>query len=125
MRLLRTVMSWFWSNMQWLLVEGYAGGNARRGAAGARLRRGNASLRRDVQPGKGASPMDDSERGKPASFDRRTGEVHGSGSGAGGGGNPDEDYDQDPESGSGKEDFGRPRRAAESVDRPIDPDEGT
>src|SRR3954451_6890328 len=69
--------------------------------------------------------MDESERGKPASFDRRTGAVHGSGSGAGGGGNPDEDYDQDPESGSGKEDFGRPRRAAESVDRPIDPDEGT
>ncbi len=68
--------------------------------------------------------MDESERGKPASFDPRTGEVHGSGSGAGGGGNPDEDYDQDPENGSGKEDFGRPRPAAEAVDRPIDPDEG-
>jgi hypothetical protein len=68
--------------------------------------------------------MDDSERGKPAGFDRRTGEVHGSGSGAGGGGNPDEDYDQDPENGSGKEGFGRPRPAAQSVRRPIDPDEG-
>ena len=69
--------------------------------------------------------MSESERGKPASFDRRTGEVHGSGSGAGGSGNPDEDYDQDPENGSGKEDFGRPRPASESVSRPIDPDEGT
>ena len=42
-----------------------------------------------------------SERGKHASFDRNTGEVHGSGSGAGGGGNPDEDYDSDPNSGGG------------------------
>jgi hypothetical protein len=39
------------------------------------------------------------ERGKPAGFDPRTGEVHGSGSGAGGGGNPDEDYDDDPAAG--------------------------
>jgi hypothetical protein len=68
--------------------------------------------------------MDDSERGKPASFDSRTGEVHGSGSGAGGGGNPDEDYDQDPENGSGKEHAGKPRPAGGSLDRPIDPDEG-
>jgi hypothetical protein len=68
--------------------------------------------------------MDESERGKPATFDRRTGEVHGSGSGAGGGGNPDEDYDQDPENGSGKEDFGRPRQIEEGARRPIDPDEG-
>jgi hypothetical protein len=68
--------------------------------------------------------MDDSERGKPASFDRRTGAVHGSGSGAGGGGNPDEDYDQDPENGSGKEHVGKPRPAAEAAVRPIDPDEG-
>jgi hypothetical protein len=50
----------------------------------------------------------DSERGKPASFDRRTGEVHGSGSGAGGGGNPNEDYDQDPMAGAGGEDSGVP-----------------
>jgi len=35
------------------------------------------------------------ERGKRASFDRRTGEVHGSGSGAGRDGNTDEDYDSD------------------------------
>ena len=43
------------------------------------------------------------ERGKRASFDRKTGEVHGSGSGAGGGGNPAEDYDSDPNSGGGAE----------------------
>ena len=38
---------------------------------------------------------EDGDRGKPASFDRRTGEV--SGSGAGTGNNPDagEDYDSD------------------------------
>ena len=42
------------------------------------------------------------ERGERASFDRRTGEVHGSGSGAGGSGNPAEDYDQDPKGGSGE-----------------------
>jgi hypothetical protein len=42
-----------------------------------------------------------SERGKRASFDRRTGAVHGSGSNAGGKGNPDEDYDQDAPAGSG------------------------
>jgi hypothetical protein len=47
--------------------------------------------------------MADKERGKPASFDRRTGEVHGSGSGAGGEGNPDEDYDADPMAGAGAE----------------------
>lgn len=41
-----------------------------------------------------------SERGKRASFDRRTGEVHGSGSGAGGG-NPGEDYDSDSSAGAG------------------------
>jgi hypothetical protein len=54
-----------------------------------------------------------SERGKPARFDRRTGEVHGSGSGAGGEGNRHEDYDQDSMAGSGAEPDGtqpvRPR----------------
>ena len=54
------------------------------------------------------------ERGRPASFDRRTGEVHGSGSGAGGEGTPGEDYDSDPMAGSGAEPDGgeaeRPRR---------------
>ena len=46
---------------------------------------------------------DSSERGKRATFDRRTGEVHGSGSGAGGEGNPNEDYDQDSSAGAGAE----------------------
>lgn len=49
------------------------------------------------------------ERGKPASLDRDTGEVHGSGSGAGGGGNPGEDYDSDPASGGGAEPQGGPK----------------
>jgi hypothetical protein len=57
------------------------------------------------------------ERGKPASFDPRSGEVHGSGSGAGGGGNRDEDYDDDSAAG-----FDR-RPAGEAVRRPNDPDE--
>ena len=64
------------------------------------------------------------ERGKPASFDRSSGEVHGSGSGAGGGGNPAEDYDGDPMGGAGAEPVGGPRDEDEAGDRPIDPDEG-
>jgi hypothetical protein len=68
--------------------------------------------------------MSDSERGRPASFDRRTGEVHGSGSGAGGSGNPDEDYDEDPISGGGDLPLGGPRPAGDAAERPIDPDEG-
>lgn len=55
---------------------------------------------------------DESERGRPATFDPRTGEVHGSGSGAGGGGNPGEDYDQDPKAGAGAEPPHGPRTAA-------------
>ena len=47
------------------------------------------------------------ERGRPASFDRRTGEVHGAGSGAGGN-NPAEDYDDDPISGGGSDPVGGP-----------------
>jgi hypothetical protein len=57
----------------------------------------------------------DSERGRPANFNPKTGEVHGSGSGAGGGGNPAEDYDQDPMAGAGAE----PAHGA----HPADPDE--
>ena len=64
------------------------------------------------------------ERGQPASFDPKTGEVHGSGSGAGGGGNPKEDYDQDPMAGAGAEPPHGPREAASAVRRPVDPDEG-
>ena len=67
---------------------------------------------------------DDSERGRPATFDRKSGEVHGSGSGAGGGGNPAEDYDQDSMGGSGAEPPHGPRSRDRGADRPIDADEG-
>jgi hypothetical protein len=66
----------------------------------------------------------DSERGKRASFDRRTGEVHGAGSGAGGEGHPGEDYDQDPMAGSGAEPLKGPRPASGAAGRAVDPDEG-
>ena len=64
----------------------------------------------------------DEERGRPASFDPVSGEVHGSGSGAGGG-NPGEDHDTDPMAGSGAEPEGGPRPASGGADRPIDKDE--
>lgn len=41
------------------------------------------------------------DRGKRATFDRKTGQVSGSGSGAGNGGVSDEDYDDDLSAGSG------------------------
>ncbi|HEY0111972.1 MAG TPA: hypothetical protein VGB59_02340 [Allosphingosinicella sp.] len=63
------------------------------------------------------------ERGKPASFDPDSGEVHGSGSGAGGG-NAGEDYDGDPMAGAGHEPSGAPRPADRADRRPVDPDEG-
>ncbi|HEX8644355.1 MAG TPA: hypothetical protein VF702_10640 [Allosphingosinicella sp.] len=66
----------------------------------------------------------ESERGKRATFDRETGEVHGSGSGAGGEGNPGEDYDKDPMAGAGAEPLKGPRPQGEAARRPIDPDEG-
>ena len=72
----------------------------------------------------GSGAPDGNERGRPASFDPKSGEVHGSGSGAGGGGNPNEDYDSDPMGGSGAEPEGGPRARDKAVDRPIDPDEG-
>ena len=64
------------------------------------------------------------ERGQPAGFDPKSGEVHGSGSGAGGGGTPGEDYDGDPMAGGGAEPVGAPRPRDQAVERPIDPDEG-
>lgn len=67
---------------------------------------------------------DDTERGRPATFDPGTGEVHGSGSGAGGGGNRGEDHDQDPMAGAGAEPPHGPRTAESAKDRRIDPDEG-
>lgn len=45
------------------------------------------------------------ERGRPAGFDPRSGEVRGSGAGAGGG-SPGEDYDRDPMAGSGAKPHG-------------------
>lgn len=65
-----------------------------------------------------------SERGKRASFDPKSGEVHGSGSGAGGGGSPHEDFDSDPMAGAGAEPPHGPRPIDEAADRPIDEDEG-
>lgn len=47
---------------------------------------------------------DGDQRGEPARFDRRTGEVTGSGSNAGAGGKPGEDYDQDTAGGGAKPD---------------------
>ena len=64
------------------------------------------------------------ERGKRASFDRATGEVHGSGSGAGGEGNPNEDYDSDPQAGGGADPMGAPRPIDEAERGPRDRLEG-
>lgn len=66
----------------------------------------------------------DDERGKRATFDPKSGEVHGSGSGAGGGGNPREDYDSDPMTGAGVPHEGGPRPIDQADTRPIDKDEG-
>jgi hypothetical protein len=66
---------------------------------------------------------EESERGHRASFDPRTGEVHGSGSGAGGGGNPAEDFDSDAVGGGGQEPEHGARDIDHAVDRPIDRDE--
>ncbi len=66
----------------------------------------------------------DTERGKRASFDPVSGEVHGSGSGAGANAGTREDYDEDPMGGGGDDQAGGPRLRARAEDRPIDPDEG-
>jgi len=65
-----------------------------------------------------------SERGERASFDPKSGEVHGSGSGAGGGGNSREDYDSDPMAGGGAEPEGGPCPIDKAANRPIERDEG-
>ena len=64
------------------------------------------------------------ERGKRASFDPATGEVHGSGAGAGANANPGEDYDNDQIAGDGDDQIGGPRPRSAGIDRAIDPDEG-
>ena len=86
---------------------------------------------RDYEGRGGGSPeaavnasADGSERGAPASYDPKSGEVHGSGSDAGAGGPGSEDYDGDPMAGAGREPVGDARPASEGVERPIDPDEG-
>jgi hypothetical protein len=90
----------------------------------AKIGRGNGSDRRDVQHQKERVMADEKEeRGQPAGFDPRTGEVHGSGAGAGGN-NPAEDYDDDPISGGGREPVGGPRPREDAAERPIDLDEG-
>jgi hypothetical protein len=83
----------------------------------------------DYQTVGGGAPAEnvgrpESERRRRATFDPKSGEVHGSGSGAGGGGNPREDYDDDPMAGAGAEPIGGPRPIDRAVDRRIDPDEG-
>lgn len=79
------------------------------------------------KPGDAARPTDtlDRERGKRASFDRATGEAHGSGSGAGGGGNRAEDYDEDSASGGGAEPQGAPRPFSEAERPREDYEQGT
>ena len=62
---------------------------------------------------------EESERGKRASIDRQTGEVHGSGSGAGGNGNPHEDYDsQAYQGGGGRKAVGGPKPIDRAERRP-------
>lgn len=58
---------------------------------------------------------EETERGRRASFDAKTGEVRGSGSGAGGGGNPGEDYDGDPMAGAADDPAGAPRPRGENA----------
>ena len=58
----------------------------------------------------GQMDKDADERGEPARFNPRTGEVHGSGSNVGGGGTAGENYDQDSAGGSSKADPQVPRR---------------
>jgi hypothetical protein len=69
-------------------------------------------------------PDEGAERGKPATFDPRTGEVHGSGSGAGGEGNPNEDYDADSMAGAGAASVSAPRPEEEAEHGPPDRLEG-
>lgn len=64
------------------------------------------------------------ERTRRASFDRKSGEVHGSGSGAGGGGNPREDYDSDPMGGAGAEPQGGPRTIDDAARAPKEKHQG-
>ncbi len=64
------------------------------------------------------------ERGKRASFDPKTGEVHGSGAGAGANANRGEDYDGDSIAADGPDQSGGPRPRSRGIDRATDRDEG-
>lgn len=92
--------------------DGYSGQDyapAREAAEGAKAPAGTVAARpADAAPpdtGPGLPP----EAGRRASFDPRTGEVHGSGMGAGGG-NPGEDHDSDPAAGDGPPQTGKGSR---------------
>jgi hypothetical protein len=100
MRLLRMLTSWSLNSEDSWLVDRSL--NPWRLAKGP-WRNGKSGRTFSREEGAQAMAETDRERGKPASFDPKSGEVHGSGSGAGGGGNPDEDYDQDPIAGGGAE----------------------
>jgi hypothetical protein len=85
----------------------------------------NGARRPIVEPVKESAVEDEpNERGKRATFDPDTGEVHGSGSGAGGEGNPGEDYDSDSMAGAGADPMGAPQPEEEAQRGPIDPAEG-
>ena len=68
----------------------------------------------------GSSPPAESERGKRASFDPVSGEVHGAGANAGGSGNPREDYDSDSAGGVGTKPMTAPRPIDDAEQGPRD-----
>ena len=67
---------------------------------------------------------DGDERGERASFDPKSGEVHGSGAGAGANANPGEDYNEDRVGGNVRDQSGGPRPRSKGIDRPTDREEG-
>jgi hypothetical protein len=69
-------------------------------------RASKASAKRPKHASNSADDRFPPENGRRASFDERTGEVHGSGVGAGGG-NPGEDFASDPAAGDGYPQTGR------------------
>src|ERR1700690_532024 len=97
MRVLST-LTWVRSDIRSLLKD-FAGPQRAAMVWGARAGRQPARerLRPARRSGSKEFAMADEreERGQPAGFDPKTGEVHGAGSGAGGN-NPAEDYDEDP-----------------------------
>jgi hypothetical protein len=74
------------------------------------------SAERPKYSAKAADDRFPSENGRRASFDERTGEVHGSGVGAGGG-SPGEDFASDPAAGDGYPQTGRGSAEPRKPDR--------